>query len=56
MSGAATTAALSVAFHACWLHHAANDVLRDVPGRLFVAIAAAVAADPARYDPFTDAT
>jgi hypothetical protein len=44
--------ALSLSFHACWLHHAANDVRRDVPGRPFVAIAAAVAADPERLDPF----
>ena len=48
-------AALSLAFHACWLHHAANDVRRGVADRPFVAIAAAVAADPERYDPFGSA-
>jgi hypothetical protein len=48
-------AALSLSFHACWLHHAANDVRRDVSGRPFVRIAAAVAADPERYDPFLQA-
>ena len=42
---------LAVAFHACWLHHAANDVRREVAGQPFVAIAAAVASDPERYDP-----
>jgi hypothetical protein len=48
-------AALSLAFHACWLQHAANDVGRGVAGRPFVAVAAAVAAQPERYDPFLEA-
>jgi hypothetical protein len=44
--------ALAVAFHACWLHHAANDVRREVAGQPFVAIAVAIASAPEHYDPF----
>jgi hypothetical protein len=43
--------AVALAFHACWLSHAANDLERAGPGAPFVAIAAAIAADPDRYDP-----
>jgi hypothetical protein len=48
-------AVLTCAFHACWLSHAGNDLLRDGPTGTFVRIAQRIAADPDRYDGFAGA-
>jgi hypothetical protein len=42
--------AVTLAFHACWLSHAVNDLGHARVRSPFVAIAAAVGADPSRYD------
>jgi hypothetical protein len=43
---------LSLAFHACWLSHAADDLRRSGADGPFVGIARVLASDPRRYDPF----
>jgi hypothetical protein len=45
-----TPGALAVAFHACWLHHAANELERGEAGP-FVEIVRQLAADPERFAP-----
>jgi hypothetical protein len=42
---------LELAFHACWLHHAANEVARGETDGPFLAIARQLAADPEEFSP-----
>jgi hypothetical protein len=42
---------LQLAFHACWLHHAANEVARGETDGPFLAIARQLAADPEEFSP-----
>ena len=40
-----------LAFHACWLHHAANELARDETGGPFLAIVSLLAGEPERFRP-----
>jgi hypothetical protein len=42
---------LALSFHACWLHHAANELERGEAGGPFVAIVRQLAADPEKFSP-----
>ena len=42
---------LALSFHACWLHHAANELTRGDEDGPFVAIVRLFADDPGRFAP-----
>ena len=44
-----TPEVLALSFHACWLHHAANELARGETGGPFLAIVRQLAADPDRF-------
>lgn len=46
-----TPGVLALSFHACWLHHAANELERGEAGGPFVAIVRQLAADPEEFSP-----